>query len=115
MLVDGEVTPLKSTRDSIRANTLEFLRQTGIASFPFLSRDGALNPYMPTAGERARDIAGERVYFSPADYHGYYVAQMDKRLAGYYAEVAGASVSAADIAARIKALEPGKEPLTVSR
>ena len=115
VLVDGEVTPLKSTRDSIRANTLEFLRQTGIASFPFLSRDGALNPYMPTAGERARDIAGERVYFSPADYHGYYVAQMDKRLAGYYAEVAGASVSAADIAARIKALEPGKEPLTVSR
>lgn len=55
------------------------------------------------------------MYFSPADYHGYYVAQMDKRLAGYYAEVAGASVSAADIAARIKALEPGKEPLTVSR
>lgn len=115
VLVDGEVTPLKSTRDSIRANTLEFLRQTGIASFPFLSRDGALNPYMPTAGSGPGPLRGNPGVFLPADYHGYYVAQMDKRLAGYYAEVAGASVSAADIAARIKALEPGKEPLTVSR
>lgn len=55
------------------------------------------------------------MYFSPADYHGYYVAQMDKRLAGYYAEVAGRVSARPTSRRRIKALEPGKEPLTVSR
>lgn len=115
VMVNGAVTPLKTTVERLRTDTRAFLHQTGIGAFPFLSRDGLLPPYQQGKSTRARDITRETVYFSPADYHGYYVSQMDERLRSYYIEVANASVGAGDIAARIQVLGAEKEPLAVSR
>ncbi len=115
VLVNGGVTPLKSTLHKLQADPRAYLQQTGIGSFPFLSREGTLNPYAQLDGTRALDISREKVYFSASDYHGYYLSQMDARLKAYYTEAANPSVSAADILARIRTLEDEKEPLAVSR
>lgn len=115
IMVNGKVTPLKATVKSMREDQAAFLHQTGIAAFPFLSRDGALNPYVEQTREKALDITTETVFFAPTDYHHYYVTQMDRRLKDYYVEVAGSSVTVADIAERIRVLSVNKEPLTFSR
>ena len=46
VLVNGGVTPLKSTLHKLQADPRAYLQQTGIGSFPFLSRN------MPSRGVR---------------------------------------------------------------
>lgn len=113
--VNGEVTLLKTAIKAMEDHAESFLQQTGIAAFPFLSRNGALNPYMVQPDTVARDITADRVLFVPGDYHYYYVSEMDRRLWEYYEEVAGPSVTPSDIDQRIQVFSGDKEPLTVAR
>jgi len=115
VLTDGAVKPLASTLERMQSNMMEFIGESGIATFPFLSRDGYLNPYQKYAKDNARDLSLHQVFFSPSDYHGYSVKSMDDRLCGYYEEVAGISITAEDIMARIKVLSKEKEPIYIPR
>ena len=98
-------------RSLLQADPAAALRQSGIAAFPFLSRDGVCVPYLTAAVDRVRDITAEERVILPVDHTGWHVRQMDRRLAAYYAEVASASVSVQDILARVHAIDDLREPL----
>ncbi len=108
---NGTVVPLRGTLERLQADPAAALRQSGIAAFPFLSRDGVCVPYLTAVTDRVRDITAEERVILPVDHTGWHVRQMDRRLAAYYAEVASASVSVQDILARVRALDDLREPL----
>ena len=65
---NGTVVPLRGTLDRLQTDLAAALRQSGIAAFPFLSRDGACVPYLTAVTDRVRDITAEERVILPVDH-----------------------------------------------